>query len=75
MGSACSTHVKLNAYRILVGKSKTKRPVGRPRCRWEDNNKLDLREIGWGCKDRISLVQQRDQWKALVNMTMTLLVP
>jgi hypothetical protein len=75
MGSPYSTHVKLNAFRILVGKSKTKRPVGRPRARWEDNNKLDLREIGWGSKDWISLVQQRNQWKALVNMMINFQVP
>jgi hypothetical protein len=44
-----------------VGKSKTKRPVGRPRCMWENNNKLDLRQKGWDGIDWISLVQQRDQ--------------
>jgi hypothetical protein len=48
MGRACSTHgEKRNAYRILVGKSEGKRQLGRPRRRWEDNIKMDLREIGW----------------------------
>jgi hypothetical protein len=50
-----------NAYRILVGKPEGKRPLGRPRRRWEDNIKMDLREIGWGRMDWIDLVQDRDQ--------------
>jgi hypothetical protein len=48
-----------------VGKSKRKRPLGRPRHRWEDNIKMDLREIGWGGMDWIDLAQDRDQWKLL----------
>jgi hypothetical protein len=52
MGRACSTNVeKINAYRILVGKPERKRPLGRPRRRWVDNIKMDLREIGWGGMD------------------------
>jgi hypothetical protein len=66
---------KRNAYRILVGKPEGKRLVGRPRCRWEDNIKKDLREIGWGGMDWIDLSQDRDQWRALVNMVMNLWVP
>jgi hypothetical protein len=62
--------VKRNAYRILVGKSEGKRPLGRPRCHWVDNTKLDLREIGWGGMDWIDLVQDRDQWRALVKTVM-----
>jgi hypothetical protein len=47
MGGACSTNgEKRNSYRILVGKPEGKRPLGRPRCRWEDNIKMDLRKIG-----------------------------
>jgi hypothetical protein len=49
-----------NAYRILVGKPERKRPLGRPRCRWADNIKMDLGEIGWGAMDWIDLVQDRD---------------
>jgi hypothetical protein len=67
--------VKRNAYRIFVGKPKGKRPLERLRCRWEDNIKMDLREIGWGGINWIDLVQDRDQWRALVNTVMYLLVP
>jgi hypothetical protein len=59
---------KRNAYRILVGKSEGKRPLGRPRRRWVDNIKIDLREIGWDGMDWIDLAQDRDQWRDLVNM-------
>jgi hypothetical protein len=61
---------KRNAYRILVGKSEEKRPLGRPRYRWVYIIKMDLREIGWGSMDWIDLVQDRDQWRALVNTVM-----
>jgi hypothetical protein len=64
-----------NAYRILVGKPEGKRPLGRPRLRWEDNIRMDLREIGWGGMDWIDLAQDRDQWRALVNTVMNLRVP
>jgi hypothetical protein len=61
MGRACSTKgEKWNAYRILVGKPERKRPLGRPRRRWVDNIKMDLREIGWGGMDSINLAQDRD---------------
>jgi hypothetical protein len=69
-GHVACTGEKRNAYRILVGK----RPLGKPRCRWEDNIRMDLREIGWGGMDWIDLAQDRDQWKALVNMVMNLLI-
>jgi hypothetical protein len=63
-----------NAYRILVGKPEVRRPLGRPRRRWVDNIKMDLREIGWDGRDWIELAQDRDQ-KALVNTVMNLRVP
>jgi hypothetical protein len=66
---------KRNAYRILVGKPEGKRPLGRPRRRWVDSNKIDLREIGWGGMDWIDLTQDRDQWRALVKTVMNLGVP
>jgi hypothetical protein len=66
---------KRNAYRILVGKSEGKRPLGRPRRRWVDDVKTSLREIGWDCMDWIDLAQDRDQWRALVNTVMNLWVP
>jgi hypothetical protein len=66
---------KRNAYRILVGKPECKRPLGRPRCRWLDNIKMDLREIGSDGVDLIDLANVRDQWRALVNTVMNLRVP
>jgi hypothetical protein len=64
-----------NAYRMLVGKPEGKRPLGRSRCKWEDNIRMDLREIGWVGTDWIDLDQDRDQWRALVNTPMNLRVP
>jgi hypothetical protein len=58
-----------------VGKPDKKRPLGTPRRRCVDNIKIDLREIGWGGMDWIDLAQDRDQWRALVNMVMNLRVP
>jgi hypothetical protein len=66
---------KRSAYRILVGKPEGKRQLGRPRRRWEDNIKMDLREIGWGDMDWIDLAQDRNQWKAVVNTAIKLRVP
>jgi hypothetical protein len=66
---------KRNAYRILVGKPQGKRPLGRPRRKWVDNIKMDLRDIGWVSMDWIDLAQDRDQWRARVNTVMNLLVP
>ena len=53
-------------YRVLVGKPKGKRAIGRPRRRWEDNIKMDLQEVGCGGMDWIELAQDRDRWRALV---------
>jgi hypothetical protein len=64
---------KRNAYRILVGKLEGKRPLGRPRRRWEDSVRMYLREIR--CMDWIDLAQDRDQRRALVNTVMNLRVP
>jgi hypothetical protein len=64
-----------DAYEILVGKPEGKRPLRRPTCRWEDNIRMDLREIGWEGVDWIHLTQDRDKWKALVNTIMNLWVP
>jgi hypothetical protein len=66
---------KRNAYRILVGKAEGKRPLGKPRCRWWDNIRMNLGEIGWGGMDWVDLAQDRDQWRALVNTVMNLRVP
>jgi hypothetical protein len=76
MGSGCSTDgEKANAYRILMGKPEGKRPLAIPRRRWVDNIKKDLRKTGWGGLDWIELAQDRDQWRALDDTVMNLLVP
>jgi hypothetical protein len=62
-------------YRILVRKPEGKRPLGRRRCRWVGNIKMDLREIGLDGMDWIDLAQDRDQWRTLVNTVMNLRVP
>jgi len=59
-------------YRILVGNPEGKRPLGRPRHRWEDNIKMDLPEVGCGGMDWIELSQDRDRWRELVNVVMNL---
>jgi hypothetical protein len=75
MGRTCSMNgEKRNACRILVGKPQGKRPLGRPRCRGVDNIKIDLRKTEWDGMDWNDLAQDRDQWRALVNMVMNLWV-
>jgi hypothetical protein len=66
---------KRNAYRLLVGKPEGRRPLGRPRCSWLDNIRMDLVEVRWGDVDWIGLVQDRDRWRALVNSVSSLRVP
>jgi hypothetical protein len=61
------------AYRILVGRPLGRRPLGRPRHRWEDNIKMDLQEVRWGM-DWIELAEYRDWWRALVKAVMNLRV-
>ena len=62
-------------YRVLVGKPEGKRPLGRPRGRWEDNIKINLQEVGCGGMELIELAQDRDRLRALVNVVMDLRVP
>jgi len=62
-------------YSILVGKPEGKRPIGRPRSRWEDNINMDLQELVCGCMNWIELVQDRDRWRTLVSAVMNLRVP
>ena len=61
-------------HKVLVGKPEGKRPLGRPRHRWEDNIKMDLKEVGRHCGDRMELAQYRDRWRALVSTVMNLRV-
>ena len=58
-------------HKVLVWKPEGKRPLGRPRRRWEDNIKMDLEKVGRGCGDWMELAQDRDRWRALVNMVHT----
>jgi hypothetical protein len=62
-------------YRVLVGKPEGKRPLGRPKRRWEDNIKMDIRQIGIDAGNWIRLAQDRFQWRAFVNTVMKLRVP
>jgi hypothetical protein len=64
-----------NAYRILVGNPEGRRTLGRPRRRWVDNIKMDLREVGWDGREWIYLAQDRDRWRTYVNAVMNLRVP
>ena len=61
-------------YRVLVGKPEGKKPLGKPRRRWEDNIKMDLQEVGRGGMAWIELAQDRERWRALVNAVMNLRV-
>jgi hypothetical protein len=66
---------KRKAYRLLVGKPEGKRLLGRPRRRWVDNIRMDLGEVEWGDVDWIGLAQDRNRWRALVNLVLNLWVP
>jgi hypothetical protein len=74
-GNVARMGEKSNAYRILLEKPEGKRPLRRPKHRWVNSIKMDLRKIRWGGKDWINLAVGRDQWRALVNMVMNLQVP
>jgi hypothetical protein len=64
-----------DVYRVLAAKPEGRRPLGRPRHRWEDNIKMDLRKVGCGCVDWMELAQVRDRWLALVSAVMNLWAP
>jgi hypothetical protein len=62
-------------YTVLVGKPEGKRPLGRPRLRWEYNVRMDLQEVGCGCEGWVGLAEDRDRWRALVSAVRNLRVP
>jgi hypothetical protein len=73
VGGTYGTHGRgeeRRVYKVLMGKTEGKRPLGRPKRRWEDGIRIYLREIGWGSVEWIHLAQDRDWWRALVNMMM-----
>jgi hypothetical protein len=74
-GHVARMEERRDVYRVLVGKPKGKRPLGRPRHRWEDNIKMDLNEVVCGGVDWMELAQDRDRWRALVNVVMNHRVP
>jgi len=69
---ASRTGEREGIYGVLVGKPEGKRPLGRPRRRWEDNNKMDLQKVGCGDMDWIELPQDKESWRELVNAVMNL---
>jgi len=76
MGRACRAYGGVEkCIQCFGGENKGKRPLGRPRRRWEDNIKMDLHELGCRGMDWIELAQERDRWRALVNAVMNLRVP
>ena len=73
MGRVCSTYgERRDVYRVLVGTTDGKRPLGRPRHRWEDNMKMDVQEVECECMDWIDVVEDRNRWQALVNAVLNL---
>ena len=74
-GHGVRTGEDRGVHRVLVGKPEEKRPLGRPRRRWEDNIKMDLQEVGGGRGDWMELAQDRDRWRALVDMVRDFRVP
>jgi hypothetical protein len=76
VGGICGTHGEgRGVYRILVGRPEVKKPLGRPRRRWEDNIKMDLKEIGIDGANWIQLAQDRILWRTCVNTVMNLRIP
>jgi len=75
VGHVACVGERIDIYRVLMGKPEGKRPLGRPRHRWEDNIKMDLQEVGCGGVDWIELAEDRDRWWALVNVILNLRVP
>jgi hypothetical protein len=73
-GASSSDGEERGVCRVLVGKPDGKRPLRRPRCKWEDNIQMDLQEVGCGGMDWIGLAQDRDRWRTIVNAVLNLRV-
>ena len=74
-GHVARTGKERGVYRVLLGKTEGRRPLGRPRRSWVDNIRMDLQELGCGYMDWIGLVQDRDRWRTLMSAVMNLRVP
>jgi hypothetical protein len=75
MGGPCSTNGGEEDRLKIIGGKARRRPLGRPRCRWVDNIRMDLGEVGWSDVDWIGLAKDRNRWRALVNLVLNLRVP
>ena len=75
MGSLARMEESRNAYKILTGTPTRKRPLGRPRCRWENIIRMYLKEIGINTRNWVDSAHDRDYWRALVNAALNPLVP
>ena len=75
MGDVACMAERRDIYGHMVGKPEGRSPLGRPRCRWDDNIEMDLQEVVCGCMDWIKLIQDRDRWRAFVNAVMSLPCP
>ena len=75
MGHVLRMEKGKSAFKILTGKPTGKRPLGRPRCRWEDNIRMDLEEIGINAGNWVDSAQDRNYWRALANASLNLRVP
>ena len=75
MGGACGKYGRTGVHKVLMGKPEGKKPLGIPRCRWDDNIKMDLWKVGGGCGEWMELAQDRDRWRALVSTVMNFGVP
>jgi hypothetical protein len=75
VGGACGEKRISYTSRLLVGKPEGKTPLGKPRCKWFDNSKINVVEMEWGGVGWVDLAQDRDKWRALMNVVVKLRVP
>jgi hypothetical protein len=75
MGYVARVGERRGGYRVLMGRPEEKRPLGRPKHRWEDKIEMDFKDSGWGKVDCINLTQDRERWRAFVNVILNLRIP